>query len=137
MEDTIVIELKFNEVGTKIKTNDFLDKVVSQIQSLDVGGINGMLLNRSDSTTDVIDFLSSFDVYLAIRVDLVWLFTKGIQYHSVLLWFFLFGLIDNLGGLLLGRLRLNRFRFLTIWFHDQFNIFVKCLFKMNLIFSIY
>jgi hypothetical protein len=109
LEDTIVIELKFDEIGAKIKANDFLDKIISQIQSLNIGRINGMLLNRSDSTTDVIDFLSSFDVYLALRVDLAWLFTKGIQYHSILLWFFLFGLIDNLGGLLLDWLRLNRF----------------------------
>ncbi len=56
-EDTIVIEFKFNKIGTKIKPNNFLDKIVSQIESLDIGRVYSMLLNRSNSAADVIDFL--------------------------------------------------------------------------------
>lgn len=57
LKQSIIIELELNKVGTKIKADNFLDKVVSQIQGFDDLGIDSVLLDGSYSVTDEIDFL--------------------------------------------------------------------------------
>jgi len=63
----IIIELKLNQIRTKIEPNDFLNQVVSQIQNFHVWGIDRMWLNRAQSETDEIDFL-----ILCIKLLLNW-----------------------------------------------------------------
>lgn len=62
LEEAIVIEFEFDEIGAEIKADDFLDEIVSEIKGCDVGWIDCMLFDGSDSASDVIDFL-----YLMIR----------------------------------------------------------------------
>ena len=57
LEKPVVVEFEFSEIRTEVKSDDFLDEIVSEIKCLDVGRIDCMLLDGSNSTTYVIDFL--------------------------------------------------------------------------------
>lgn len=57
LDQTIVVKFEFDEIGAEIKANDLFNEVVSQVKGFEIGWINCMLLDGSDSATNVIDFL--------------------------------------------------------------------------------
>ena len=40
LKQSIIIELEFNQIGTKLKADDFLNEIVSQIEASEVGGVD-------------------------------------------------------------------------------------------------